>query len=207
MPRKKKIQDKKPSNALGRLLKASRATKQPTKKNGVPEVTASADLQELVDQYVEVSAHLNEVKSEAEVIADALRPRLEEMVFEQYLTRGVQSIKAVGSRGAVMVTVPDKWGAIPEEAVPQARKILGKRFDELVEPEVTMKVRPEVVRDEEKLKELTELLGDRLEEFFVVNVSYRPKKGFLQEVHRMGRDTFERVRRLFKHASASLRVI
>ena len=195
--------------ALAKIKRAAKASTKKKETNGIPIIAAPKDLAEIVDQYAETDVRYKEVRAVLDSLGAELRAKVLPML-EERIERGepLSSIKVEGRHHTIMLTLQDRWSYITDEALPIAKKILGKKFDELVAPEIIFELKPEVVENEEKLQELIDLLGDRLDEFFNVTYRYRPKKGFLQKIYALfPRARIAKIRDLFRQATPSLRVL
>lgn len=194
-------------SALDKIRRAAKASAKKKENNGIPIVAAPKELAEIVDQYAEADVKYKEARAVLDSLGAEVRARVLPLL-EERIERGesLSSIKVEGINHTIMLTLQDRWGYITEEALPIAKKLLGKKFDELVAPEIIFELKPEVVENEEKLQELIDLLGDRLDEFFNVTYRYRPKKGFLRRIYALfPKARIAKIRDLFRQAAPSLR--
>jgi len=93
---------------------------------------------------------------------------------------------------------------------------MGKKFDELIQKQITVMLREEVVSGPKSSELQSELMNifktvygdkfkEKFQEFFKAETVYAPVDGFDKKIYFMGRKAVERIRDLVKQARASLK--
>jgi len=74
-----------------------------------------------------------------------------------------------------------------EENVKELKSVLGSEFDNEVEKESSVTLKPEVFQDEKLKKELVNILGANFSKFFQTTVKYSMKSGFDERIYKFAK--------------------
>ena len=128
------------------------------------------ELDERVDQYCQLAETLKTAKTEMKVLGSEITGNLEEK-------RVNTSIRALHNGLSLLISWTSRFQEIPVEAEGELRDIMGARYNSLIEPKNSIKVKDNV--SNEQLSELLELVGkERFLDLFEVKQVLKPTEEF-----------------------------
>ena len=111
--------------------------------------------------------------------------------------------------GLVKFVTQDRFSCPQDKEVQEEiKKVLGKDYDNIIESEVSVTLKPEVFTDEKLKKELVKMVGSRFSEFFITESRLSVKTGFAQEQYRIAggsQEKLEEIRSLIPQYKPSLK--
>jgi arsenate reductase-like glutaredoxin family protein len=153
-------------SVFGKLKSSSAKTK--SKSNH--EIVTDEALDPVCDEFIKASrdyknaeAALNNAKA---TIIDSMR-----VLFSENMSTG-QATKTFKINSKVQCQFTDRFKAPSDADIEELRDLVGQKVDKLFKQKASLKIKEGVSTNEAKLQELIELLGDKLEVYFDVGVSY-----------------------------------
>ena len=133
-------------------------------------VVQEVELDERVDRYCGLAETLKTTKTEMKVLGGEIAGELEGK-------RMNTSIRALHNGLSLLISWTSRFQEIPLEAEGELRDIMGARYNSLIEPKNSIKVRDNV--SNEQLSELLELVGkERFLDLFEVKQVLKPTEEF-----------------------------
>lgn len=171
----------KQKKGFGDMLKKTATVKQPAKtKTKMPVLDPPKEVKGAVDQYIEAKNNETMAKAEKEAAGAIV------MDF----TSGVQdgdgykgnfrnSYAVPGTKpGNQVKYVSSNRFSINADDADEIKSMLDDLYDEMIQEDYVVKLKPEVFENEELQDELMELIGDRFEAFFDNVVTLKVKENF-----------------------------
>jgi len=194
---------------FGDMLKKTAVTKAPAKaKSKMPVLDPPEEVKVAVDEYIDAKTRETMAKAEKDMA---------ETVIQEF-TIGVQDADGYTGNFRNSYAVP---GKIPGNQVKyvssnrfsinaadrdRLQDTLGNMYENMMEEEYTVKLRPEVFQNEELQSELMNLVGDRFEEFFETVLSLKVKEEFDRKLYQVvGAGDLPELRTFCKPYKAALR--
>lgn len=175
------------SDSLGALIGQNVVSKaDKPKKSSAPVLKLDEELARALDILVEAKQAEKEAKANIKLAEDGLikfvREKQDADGFAgsyagSYELQGNQSVKAI---------FVDKF-SVPQEAdvIDELKKLLKAKFSEVIEEELSIAIKPEVLKDEEKRNQLAERFGSDFGEYFDVVSSWSVKSGLKEGVYQI----------------------
>lgn len=190
-------------------LKKTAKKKEPAKKKTtIPDLDAPENVQEAVDDYLAAAKAEKEAKAEKgaakDVIVDFVQPVQDEDGCKgKFRTSYAVKGKKKGNRAKFISS--NRW-TIHADDIEDLQDLLGDHFDEMIDQEFKVNLKPEVFEDEDLQNELMGLVGDRFGEFFDTITNVKVKEGFDKTLYKaVDKEKLQDLRLLARQYSPSVR--
>lgn len=172
--------------AFADMLKKTKTNDKPKKaKTDIPVVKVSDGLKVDIDKYQEAKKNKKiaeaEMKARETKIIDFGKKHQDK---EGFANRFRHSFKFDGNRSSVKFVSSNRYSINPDDSR-QIREILGTSFDDMLEEDFSVALKPEVFQDEGLQARLMEALGEDFEQFFETRSSLKAKPGFDEKIYRV----------------------
>lgn len=176
------------------------------KKDKIPVLTPPDKIKKLVDEVVNWKGKEKEAKAQKETaevdVIDWAKGKQEADAFANNFQK---SYRIQGVKEVVTYVSSDKFSRIDPSDIPSLKDILGRKFDEFVQKNVTVKLLDEVLSSEVLQKELMELLGNKFAKFFKAETTFVPVEDFDRKIYSFSKKAVEQIKDIIKQAKPSLR--
>jgi len=155
------------------------------KKNEMPVLNGlSDDMKSRIERYLEAKKEKKnaeaDMKTEEPAIIEFARKAQDKNAFAGNYNGSYN----IG--GLVKFVTQDRFSCPQDEDVQkEVKKVLGKYYEEIIETEVSVSLKPEVFTNKKLKEELVKIIGSRFSEFFVTETKISVKEGFAQEQYKI----------------------
>lgn len=186
---------------------ASTAPKSNAKKKSGKVVHVPESLQETIDKYVAAKKQLKALEAELTFheseILDHAKSVQDDDAFKGDFSK---SFDLPGKEAVVKFVTQNRFSinAADREII---ESLLGSDYSELIEEKYSVSLKDEVLKDEDKLAELGELLGEKFGEYFESRLSLGVQNDFDKKIYRVAGspEKLQEVRTYVKQYKPSLR--
>jgi hypothetical protein len=178
--------------AFGDMLKKTATAKAPTKtKSKMPVLDAPEAVRVAVDEYIDAKTREAMAKAEKEAAETVVLEFAGAVQDNEGYKGNFRNSYAVPGKtpGNQVKYVSSNRFSINAEDRETIHGILGEAYDDMVQEDYSVKLRPEVFQDPELQNDLMELVGDRFEEFFETVISLKVREDFDMKLYRVVEDS------------------
>ena len=204
------IEFKQKPAGFGDMLKQTAKAKEPAKsgKSKMPVLNPPDEVREAVDEYIDAKIREQIAKADkdmAETVVQEFAVGVQDEDGYKGNFRTSYAIPGVKKGNQVKFVSSNRF-TINANDRDKLEDMLGDMYPDMVEEEYTVKLRPEVFKDEELQAELMGLMEDRFTDFFETVLSLKVKDGFNQKLYQVvGEDGLADFRTFCRPYKASLR--
>jgi hypothetical protein len=159
-------------------------TKPKPKKSTIPVLEHDDHLAELADTYQEAKVNMKQ----AEAVMNQAGEQIIKVVQERqdrdgYAGKFANSYQVNGSRHQVKVVYQNRFSINPQDKG-ELKNILGNEYERMIVEKPTVKLRAEVLENQELQEELMKCIGGEFAKFFEATVELAVAEGFSKDIYR-----------------------
>lgn len=196
------------ATAFAKALETTSSTKKKStaRKKGMPILdNAPKDVKESVDAYVESKRLMKEAKADMDFNADIIIDYAEDERDKDGFNGNFSKSYAIHGNGEEVKFVTSNRYSLNADDEEVLATLLADKFDELIESDFSVELKPEVLENEELQAELMELIGDKFAMFFTTRKTLRVADDFDRKIYLLSEKKVKNIRAFVKQYKPSLR--